>query len=131
MTLSFPNEPLDSAAMNQNSREALIELLFLSLYMDDHLSLAEDNVLTEALDSLGWESESARENFIFRAFAASREAFTSLEKAQIFFAERADTIKRHGDEGAALTWLTRVLAADGLTSTEKYFLGRLEKYFYP
>lgn len=117
--------------MNQNSREAIIELLFLSLYMDDHLSLAEDEVLTEALDTLGWESGSPRESFIFRAFGSSREAFTSLEKTQAFFAERADTIKRHGNEGAALTWLTRVLAADGLTSTEKYFLGRLEKYFYP
>ena len=117
--------------MNQNSREAIIELLFLSLYMDDHLSLAEDAVLSEALDALGWDTDSPRERFIFRAFAASREAFTSLEKTQVFFAERADTIKRHGDEGKALTWLTRVLAADGLTSTEKYFLGRLERYFYP
>lgn len=117
--------------MNQESRKAIIELLFLSLYMDDHLSLAEDEVMTEALDSLGWESESPREQFIFKAFGASREAFTSLEKTQIFFAQRADMIKRHGDEGEALTWLTRILAADGLTTTEKYFLGRLEKYFYP
>ena len=117
--------------MNQNSREAIIELLFLSLYMDDHLSLAEDAVLSEALDALGWEADSPREQFIFRAFASSREAFTSLEKTQVFFAARADTIKGHGDEGKALTWLTRVLAADGLTSTEKYFLGRLERYFYP
>jgi len=117
--------------MNQDSRNAIIELLFLSLYMDNHLSLAEDEVLTEALDALGWESESPRERFIFRAFASSREAFTSLEKTEVFFAERADTIKRHGDEGKALTWLSRVLAADGLTPTEKYFLGRLEQYFYP
>ena len=117
--------------MNQNSREAIIELLFLSLYMDNHLSLAEDEVLTEALDTLGWESESPRERFIFRAFAASRGAYASLEKTEAFFAERAGIIKSHGNEGAALTWLSRVLASDGLTATEKYLLGRLEKYFYP
>lgn len=117
--------------MTQDSRKALIELLFLSLYMDNHVSLAEDEVLNEALESLGWESESPREPFIFKAFASSREAFGSLEKAEAFLNTRAITIKSAGDEGEAFTWLTRVLAADGLTAGEKYFLGRLESYFYP
>lgn len=117
--------------MTQDSRKALIELLFLALYMDNHLSLAEDEVLNEALESLGWESDSPREGFIFSAFSSSRAAYASLEAAEAYFTTRADTIKANGDEGEAMTWLTRVLAADGLTSTEKYFLGRLEKHLYP
>lgn len=116
--------------MTQDSRKAIIELLFLSLYMDNHLSLAEDTVLNEALESLGWESETSRERFIFSAFSSSREAYTSVDKAEAYFIARADAIKDHGDEGEAMTWLTRVLAADGLTATEKYFLRRLETRFY-
>ena len=52
--------------MTQDSRQVLIELLFLSLYMDDHLSLAEDGVLNDALESLGWDSPASREQFIFK-----------------------------------------------------------------
>jgi hypothetical protein len=36
--------------MTQESREALIELLFLALYLDNHQSLAEDDILNEALE---------------------------------------------------------------------------------
>jgi hypothetical protein len=117
--------------MTQDSRKAIIELLFLALYMDDHVSLAEDGVLTEALDSLGWESDKPREAFVFSAFAASREAFKSLENTQRFFNERTDVIRRDGAEAEATTWLTRVLAADGLTGTEKYFLKQLQGKLYP
>lgn len=117
--------------MTQESREVLIELLFLSLYMDDHLSLAEDDVLNDALESLGWDSPQPREKFIFRAFASAREAMTSLDKTREFFDIRTAVIKKDGAEADSLTWLSKVLGADGLTPTEKYFLGQLEARLYP
>ena len=117
--------------MTQSSREALIDLLFLSLYLDDHLSLAEDDVLTSALDALGWESAEPRENHIWRAFSKARDAAGCAIKTGVFLNERADLIKADGQEAAALTWLTRVLGADGLSGTEQHFLKQLEVRFYP
>ncbi|HVJ44868.1 MAG TPA: hypothetical protein VM511_00680 [Luteolibacter sp.] len=117
--------------MTQDSRKAIIELLFLSLYTDDHLSLAEDGVLNEALDSLGWEGDEPRERFIFTAFADAREAHSEISKAQAFFTDRAAAIKSEGSEAEALTWLTKVLAADGFSPSEKYLLTRLEQFWYP
>jgi hypothetical protein len=117
--------------MTQESRQALIELLFLSLYLDEHLSLAEDDVLNQALESLGWESPKPRENFIFSAFNTARQAAASGDKTEEFLATRADLIKRAGEEGPALTWLSKVLGADGISPTEKYFLGKLEARLYP
>jgi hypothetical protein len=117
--------------MTQDSRQVLIELLFLSLYMDNHLSLAEDEVLNDALDSLGWDSPTSRENFIFKAFSSARDAMTSLEKTQQFFDARTAIIKKDGVEADSLTWLSKVLGADGLTATEKYFLKQLETRLYP
>lgn len=117
--------------MTQDCRKAIIELLFLSLYMDDHLSLAEDEVLNEALESLGWESPVPRERFIFAAFASAREATADEAKAEAHFISRSDIIKRDGGEAEALIWLSRVLGADGLTATEKRFLSRLEQRLYP
>lgn len=122
--------PLPSI-MTQDSRQVLIELLFLSLYMDNHLSLAEDEVLNDALDSLGWDSDIPREKFIFRAFSTARDAITSLEKTQAFFDSRTAIIIRDGSQADSLTWLSKVLGSDGLTATEKYFLAQLEQRLYP
>ena len=117
--------------MTQESRQVLIELLFLSLYLDDHLSLAEDEVLNEALDSLGWESSLSREKFIFRAFSGAREVAVDAIKTEEFLGARADLIKRDGDEAAALTWLYKVLGSDGISASEKRFLGQVEARLYP
>lgn len=116
--------------MNQSSRQALIELLFLSLYLDNHLSLAEDDVLNDALDSLGWESEKPREKFIFSAFALARGVSTDPLQADDFLAGRAHIIRDAGDEGLALTWLSRVLGSDGISPTEKRFLEVLESRMF-
>lgn len=117
--------------MTQACRESLIDLLFLSLYLDNHLSLAEDEVLTTALDSLGWEGATPRETHIWKAFSKAREAATCEIRTAAFLQERAALIKADGGEAAALTWLSRVLGADGLSQGEKRFLGQLEAVLYP
>jgi hypothetical protein len=117
--------------MTQSSREALIDLLFLSLYLDDHLSHAEDAALTSALDSLGWDSPHSREKAIYSAFSSAREMAADAIKAGEFINSRADVIKLHGDETVAITWLSRTLSSDGLTYMEKGFLKQIESRLFP
>lgn len=117
--------------MTQESRQALIELLFLSLYLDAHLSLTEDDVLTTAMDSLGWESSKPREQFILSAFAVAREASVCELKSETFLQSRIEIIKAAGVGAEAYTWLNRVLGADGITASEQRFLSRLEARFFP
>lgn len=117
--------------MTQVTREALIELLFLSLYLDEHLSLAEDEVLANALDSLGWESAESRESFIFSAFSKARELFSCPIKTEEFLAARTVLIKQEGEEASAMIWLHRVLGADGISPTEQRFLSQLEAGLFP
>lgn len=117
--------------MNQDSRKAIIELLFLALYQDDRLSLAEDEVLTAALDSLGWESPQPREICVLNAFGVVREAASCAIRSEAFLVERTAVIKQAGDSATALTLLSKVLAADGLTSEEERFLSKIEKRLFP
>jgi hypothetical protein len=117
--------------MHQESREALIDLLFLSLYLDNHLSLAEDEELDVALESLGWDSPSPREKHIYRAFSAARAVASDPLRADEFLRGRSDTILRLGDESSALTWLSRLLASDGLSATEERFLKKIEQRLFP
>lgn len=127
----FSDCPGSVRPMTQESRQALIELLFLSLYLDAHLSLSEDEVLTTALDSLGWESTKPREQFILSAFAAAREASSCEMKSDAFLQSRIEIIKAASVGAEAYTWLNRVLGADGITASEQRFLGRLEARFFP
>jgi uncharacterized tellurite resistance protein B-like protein len=116
--------------MTQNSRQAIIELLFLAIYADDHVSLAENEVLDKAIEALGWESEQPREEFLAATFAAVKEAHADAAKEYEYFSQHAATIKAAGEQADALTWLTKVLAADGTSSEENYLISRLEKYWF-
>lgn len=117
--------------MTQDSRQVLIELLFLSLYLDGELSLAEDAVFSEALEALGWDSPFPRERFVFSAFAGARDAAADAIKSEAFLNARTGIIKRDGQEGPALTWLYRVLGSDGISPSEERFLKQIEKRLYP
>lgn len=116
--------------LNQPSREALVELLLLSLYLDDHLSLAEDDTLNEAMQAIGWESATPRDAFLLRAFSQVRGVAASPAESDAFVASRAAIIKEAGAAAPALTWLTRSLASDGISSGEKWFLTRLESQLF-
>lgn len=116
--------------MTQDSREALIELLFLALYLDDHLSLAEDDVVTSALEAIGWDSPHPRDICILKAFSKAREAHADALKTEEYLAARATVIKKAGAEATALTWLSKVLGADGISETEDRYLKMLEKRWF-
>ena len=117
--------------MTQESRQDLIELLFLALYLDKHLSLAEDGVLAEALDAIGWDSVKSREICILNAFAKVRDAAASDPGTDGFLTERADRLKEAGESAKALTWLTRVLGEDGISPDEARYLNRLQRRWFP
>lgn len=116
--------------LDQPSREALVELLLLSLYLDDHLSLAEDETLSQALESIGWESSTPRDAFILRTFSQVRSVTASPLESDAFLDSRAAIIKQAGAAAPAITWLTRTLAADGISSSERRFLTRLEALLF-
>jgi hypothetical protein len=117
--------------MTQSTREAIIDLLFLALYLDEKVSLAEDEVFTRALDELGWDCTTSREAHVWKAFQAARAIYADIGKVEAFVDEHAATIVRDGGQAESLTWLTRILGADGIDATERHFLNQLEKRFYP
>ncbi|TLD69415.1 hypothetical protein FEM03_17365 [Phragmitibacter flavus] len=117
--------------MTQQSRQAIIQLLFLALYRDNHVSLAEDRVFNDALESLDWESASSRESFIFTSFDIAREAAIDPEKAEALFHQLTSTINEQGGSTEAFTWLSKVLSVDGLTSSEERFLNRIQSALFP
>jgi hypothetical protein len=113
--------------MDTASQQDLIELLFLALYQDGHLSVEEDSMLQKALTALGWEEGEERGPSVGGAFAAVREANSSDDTKELFLWERAGRLKAAGHSIVALEWIGKVLASDGLGTEEKQFLDRAEK----
>jgi hypothetical protein len=117
--------------MKQQSREVLIELLFLVVYQDHHLSEEEDDLINHAVNNLGWESTEPRDLWISKAFAAVREASTCESQTNLFLESRLAVIEQNGEQAAALTWLSRALGSDGITPAETNFLHRIEARLFP
>lgn len=116
--------------MNHDTRQALIELLLLALYLDNHLSLLEDEMLENALKSIGWSASNPDDVSITDAFATAREASTSELKTEEFLKHRASLLKDAGEAELAYNWLGRILGADGFTGSESGFLHRAKMLLF-
>lgn len=112
--------------MNKASTQAIVELLFLTIYLDDRLSMPEDEVLEKALTSLGWRPGSDEAADIARAYRLASEAAACELRTEEFLRERTALLKAEGHSSVAFGWLGRVLAVDGLEAGEKRFLDRLQ-----
>ena len=116
--------------MTQPQREALIDLLVLSIFMDSHLSLKEDDALHAALDSLGWEALKPREIFFCSSMSRARKASDSDATLSAYLEQRAGVFGDPTSQATALDLLQRVLAGDGVAPAEAAFLERLRGAFH-
>ena len=60
----------------------------------------------------------------------AREAHGCELKTEEYLSARATVIKNAGAEATALTWLYKVLGADGISTTEDRYLKKLEKRWF-
>ena len=116
--------------MESSNNQDIVELLFLALYQDNHLSIEEDSMLEKGLKALGWEESEQSGPSVSKAFATVREARSTEEKKEAFLVECTSRIKEAGQSTLALEWLGKVLASDGLDTGEAFHLERVEKMLF-
>lgn len=116
--------------METAAQQDLVELLFLALYQDGHLSVDEDSMLQKALTALGWEPQERTGPSVGKAFAAVREANACEATKEAYLIERVARLKAAGHSALALEWLGKVLASDGLNGGEERFLERVGKLLF-
>jgi hypothetical protein len=108
--------------MTQPQREASLDLIILSLFVDSHLSLKEDDALQAALDQIGWEGTNSREVYLCNAMNRARKAGESADATAAYIAERAKVLAEGWSSTEAVCLLASVLASDGVTAEETAFL---------
>ncbi|MFN0079140.1 MAG: hypothetical protein ACKVY0_21975 [Prosthecobacter sp.] len=111
--------------MTQKNREALFDLLSLSIYADAHISLTEERLLESAFIAEGWDSEYPKSLFLEESFARAREAADSDDAMFDYINERAQVFTTKAAQKEVLGVVKNILKSDGETPEENEFYSLL------
>lgn len=114
----------------QIEREATIELMVITMYIDKTLKLAEDEVIKQYLGSITWESWLPSEKFLGVAIAKVRNALLSKEKTTALLEDINSRLSNEERKSQALQACRELAVADGeLSQEEKDFLETVAQVF--
>lgn len=123
----FPNRPEETSTWKQEQKEALVDLLYLSMYVDNHISLIEEKKVEDELKKADWDGPNSsilyQQDAINRARdAKSNPAFKTeyLGSIALRLAEKKVT---------AIEALDKVLSSDGTDTKEASFLKEVRSAF--
>jgi hypothetical protein len=114
--------------MTQTQREALFDLLTLSLCADGHISLTEEALIESAFIAEGWQSDYPKSLFIEKSFVRARAAAAESEVRMLeYLGARAAVFTDLASQAEAIGVVTNLLARDGLTPEENRFIAALHQ----
>ena len=112
-------------AMTQPQREALFDILSLSIYADAHISLVEEDLIQSAFVSKGWKSEYPKSLFIEESFARAREVAEDDDGVMDYLTERSAAFTTKTVQAEVLGVVKNLLERDGMTAEENEFFNLL------
>ena len=116
-------------ALQQPEREAIIDLLLLAVYIDNHLSLSETTEFDAATEALGWDSSTGPSIYINSATTRARDVRLSEDAVAEFIHFANKRLASPASKERALVLLNRLLMSDGKTDKEKAFFKQVETTF--
>jgi hypothetical protein len=111
--------------MKQPQREALFDLLSLSIYADAHISLTEERLLESAFIAEGWDSEYPKSLFIDESMARAREMSENADDMFDYINEKAQFFTTKATQKEVLGVVKNILKSDGETHEENEFYNLL------
>jgi hypothetical protein len=116
-------------AMTQKQREALFDLLTVSIYADAHIALEEERLMDLAFVAEGWESGHPKALFLDQSNARARAAAESDATMDAYIAEKAAVFTDPASQIEAYGVVSNVISRDGLATDEIVFLSKLKAAF--
>jgi len=111
--------------MKQPHREALFDLLSLSIYADAHISLTEERLLESAFIAEGWDSKYPKSLFLEESLARAREAADSDDEMFDYINEKAQVFTTKASQKEVLGVVKNILKSDGESPEENEFYSLL------
>src|SRR5580658_8386725 len=78
---------MSSTEFTDEQKKGLVDLLVLGMYADANLDLIEDEKARRVLDSINFQSDSARQYFLDASFARARKYIVSVEATRKYVNE--------------------------------------------
>ncbi|MEM9926811.1 MAG: TerB family tellurite resistance protein [Cyanobacteria bacterium P01_D01_bin.50] len=105
--------------VTQNEREAIIELMMMTMYSDKNIKLAEEEVINEYASNIKWESPLSLEFYLGKVTAKIRTALENKEKTTAFLEEVNARIENEAVKSQVLKLCNDVAMADSEFSVEE------------
>ncbi len=123
----FPAKPEETSDWNQTQCEALVDLLYLSIYIDNHISLIEESKVEEELKNADWDGPQSSILYVQAAINRARDAKSDAKVKGEYLTSIADRLDEK--KKAALEALDNVLKSDGTDTKEAAFLQEVRSAF--
>lgn len=115
--------------VTQNEREAIIELMMMTMYSDKTLKLAEDEVIRQYA-SIKWESPLSLEFYFGKVTPRIRKALGDAEKMNAFLKDINTRIESEEVKSQVLQLCSDLAMADAeFSSEEKELLNNISQVF--
>lgn len=118
MLFSTTNSLEKGDGLQQEEREALIDLLLYCEFADNHLSLAEDKVLQDEAAQFNWDSGVDIDNYISSAISRVRTARTNKLEAG-FLKNATSRLQSSYAKATARSLMVTLFRSDGEVDAEK------------
>ncbi len=115
----FTKQEETSDGLEQIQREAIIDLLLLCRYADNHLALMEDSIFDEEVESFHWDSGTHLEGYIQEATSRVRNIRSSTDARGSFLESVSERLQEGEVKDRALDLCKRLFRSDGVQSEEE------------
>ena len=107
--------------LEQEEKEAIIDLLLIATYADNHLSLAENKILNEEFDKFSWEANISLDLYLNDATNRARNALDSDKTVEAYLETISNRLSSRYSKSRALDLLSKLFYSDGNVDSEKAF----------
>ena len=114
---------------SQQEREAIIDVILLSMYADNKLDLGEQDILHQHTGSLSWDSGTYVDIYVNQAIGVTRQGLATEEGTTRLIQSIADRLDSDDAKQRVMEICEKVLLADGVkTDDELSFQQELKRY---
>lgn len=120
----------EQTPLRQPEREALLDLLVWTMFVDRHITVQEHNALLREAGALPWESLVSVANYIDGATGRARDVLGREDAEENYLADITSRLAEPAARAQAIEACERIVQADGeVAEQEAAHLARVRKAF--
>ena len=128
--LSLTLSEIAKQDLTQNEREAIIELMMMTMYSDKNLKLAEDEIIQKYVSNIKWESPLSVDFYFGKVTPKIRTALQDKEKMNAFLIDINNRLESEAVKTQVLQLCNDLAIADAdFSSEEKELLEHISQVF--